>query len=210
MNSKFWMTFVVRIDLLQYTLGLSRNFNLRLVSPKYLRYIFVSLCSDNSLHLNPRLAIPKLQRARKLPPPVKSRHAKCPWYPWTERTSSNRWGYFRNLPHIPYKRVSKPWFPTAIPSAHPFVHQGREKPRRNPTPCSVRHPAGASSPTTRPQQHLDVAHPPYRMRIRHRSRRCCCRPKVKCLAYPSLQEKNVSGRNRRTNTKCTLTEVESG
>ena len=126
----------------------SRLFNPRLVSPKYLRYIFVSLCSDNSLHLNPRLAIPKLQRARKLPPPVKSRHAKCPWYPWTERTASNRWGYFRNLPHISDKRVSKPWFPTAIPSAHPFVHRGRENPRRNPTPCSVRHPAGASSPTT--------------------------------------------------------------
>ena len=44
----------------------------RLVSLKYLRYIFASLCSENSLHLNPRLAIPKLQRARKLPPPVKS------------------------------------------------------------------------------------------------------------------------------------------
>ena len=50
----------------------SRLFNPRLVSPKYLRYIFVSLCSDNSLHLNPCHAIPKLQHARKLPPPVKS------------------------------------------------------------------------------------------------------------------------------------------
>ena len=147
MNSKFWMTFVVRIDLVQCTLGLSGNFNPRLVSPKYLRYIFVSLCSDNSLHLNPRLAIPKLQRARKLPPPVKSRHAKCPWYPWTERTASNRWGYFHNLPHISDKRVPKPCFPTPIPSAHPFVHRGRENPR-SPTPSSVRHPAGASSPTT--------------------------------------------------------------
>ena len=57
-------------------------------------------------------------------------------------------GYFRNFPHISDKRVSKPWFPTAIPSAHPFVHRGRENPRRNPTPCSVCHPAGASSPTT--------------------------------------------------------------
>ena len=62
----------VRIDLVQYTLGLSGNFNPRLVTPKYLRYIFVSLCSDNSLHLNPRLPIPKLQCARKLPPPAKS------------------------------------------------------------------------------------------------------------------------------------------
>ena len=70
----------------------SRLFNPHLVSLKYLRYIFVSLCSDNSLHLNPRLAIPKLQRARKFPPPVKSRHTKCPWYPWTERTASNWWG----------------------------------------------------------------------------------------------------------------------
>ena len=42
---------------------------------------------------------------------------------------------------------SKPWFPTAIPSAHPFIHRGRENPR-SPTPSSVRHPAGASSPTT--------------------------------------------------------------
>ena len=58
------MTFVGRIDLVQYTLGLSGDFNPRLVSPKYLRYIFVSLCSDNSLHLNPRLAILKLQRAK--------------------------------------------------------------------------------------------------------------------------------------------------
>ena len=65
------MTFVVRIDLVQYMLGLSGNFNPRLVSPKYLRYIFVSLCSDNSLHLNPRLDIPKLQHARKLPPHVR-------------------------------------------------------------------------------------------------------------------------------------------
>ncbi len=37
------MTFVVRIDLVQHTLGLSGNFNPRLVSPKYLRYIFVSV-----------------------------------------------------------------------------------------------------------------------------------------------------------------------
>ena len=42
------MTFVGHIDLVQYTLGLSGNFNPRLVSPKYLRYIFVSLCGVNS------------------------------------------------------------------------------------------------------------------------------------------------------------------
>ena len=46
--------------------------NPRLVTPKYLRYIIVSLCSDNSLHLNPHLSIPKLQCVRKLPPHVKS------------------------------------------------------------------------------------------------------------------------------------------
>ena len=57
-------------------------------------------------------------------------------------------GYFRNLPHISDKHVSKPWFPTAIPSAHQFIHRGRENPRRNPTPCSVRRPVGASSSTT--------------------------------------------------------------
>ena len=104
----------------------SRLFNPRLVSPKYLRYIFVSLCSDNSLHLNPCLAIAKLQRAK---------------------TPTSYEIPTREI-HISDKRVSKPWFPTAIPSAHPFVHRGRENPRRNPTPCSVRHPAGASSPTT--------------------------------------------------------------
>ena len=54
----FFSSTEVRIDLVQYTLGLSGNFNPRLVTPKYLRYIFVSLCSDNSLHPNPRLAIP--------------------------------------------------------------------------------------------------------------------------------------------------------
>ena len=32
-----------------------RLFNPRLVTPKYFRYIFVSLCSENSLHPNPRL-----------------------------------------------------------------------------------------------------------------------------------------------------------
>ena len=56
-----------------------------------------------------------------------------------ELPSTNRWGYFRNLPHISDKRVHKPWFPTPIPSAHLFIHQGRKTP----------HPvAGASAPTT--------------------------------------------------------------
>src|SRR3990170_8769111 len=34
-----------------------------------------------------------------------------------EPPSSNRWGYFRNLPHISDKHVPKPWFPPPIPSA---------------------------------------------------------------------------------------------
>ena len=73
---------------------------------------------------------------------------EMPVVPLNRKNRLKSWGYFRNLPHISDKRVSKPWFPTAIPSAHPFIHRGRENPRRNLTPCSVRHPAGASSPTT--------------------------------------------------------------
>ena len=46
-------------------------------------------------------------------------------------------GYFRNLPHISDKRVPKPCFLTPIPSPHPFVHRGRENPRRSPTPSSA-------------------------------------------------------------------------
>src|SRR3990170_6492906 len=64
-----------------------------------------------------------------------------------EPPSSNRWGYFRNLPHISDKRVPKPWFPPPIPSAHPFVHRSRENPR-SPTPSSAHHLARDSSPTT--------------------------------------------------------------
>ena len=36
-------------------------------------------CSQNSRLHNPHLAIPKLQRARKLPPAAKSRHVKSPF-----------------------------------------------------------------------------------------------------------------------------------
>ena len=56
-------------------------------------------------------------------------------------------GRFTPSGNIP-NSVPKPWFPTSIPSAHPFIHRGRENPRRNPTPCSVLHPAGAYSPMT--------------------------------------------------------------
>ena len=73
---------------------------------------------------------------------------EMPVVPLNRKNRLKSVGYFRNLPHISDKRVSKPWFPTAIPSAHPFIHGGRENPRRIPTPFSVRHPVGASSPTT--------------------------------------------------------------
>ena len=75
---------------------------------------------------------------------------EMPVIPLNRKNRLKSVGYFRNLPHILDKSVPKPWFPTAIPSAHPFVHRGRENPRLSPTPCSVRHPAGASSPTTSP------------------------------------------------------------
>ena len=45
----------------------SRLFNPRLFSPKYLRYIFVSLCSDNSLHLNPTPCYSKITTRAKTP-----------------------------------------------------------------------------------------------------------------------------------------------
>ena len=72
---------------------------------------------------------------------------EMPVVPLNRKNRLNQLGYFRNLPHISDKRVPKPWFLTPIPSAHPFVHRGRENPR-SPTPSSVCHPAGASSPTT--------------------------------------------------------------
>ena len=126
----------------------SRLFNPRLVTPKYLRYIFVSLCSEYSLHLNPCLAIPKLQRV-KTTTSCEIPTSEMPVIPLNRknRLAQIGGGYFRNLPHISDKCVPKPWFPTPIPSAHPFVHRGRENPR-SPTPSFVRHPAEASSPTT--------------------------------------------------------------
>ena len=165
------MTYVVHIDLVQYTLGLSGNFNPRLVSLKYLRYIFVSLCSDNSLHLNPRLAIPKLQPARKLPPPVKSRHAKCPWYPEPKEPPQIGGGTFVTYPT--FRTSTSLSHGSPVPS-HPPTHSYTEAAKtRDETP----HPApSATQPEPlprrrRPQQHLDVPHPPYRMRIRRRSHR---------------------------------------
>ena len=89
----FWLR-EVRIDLVRTSTIL---LHVRLV-PKnqpascYIPKIQIS-CSQNWRLHNPRLAIPKLQRTRKLPPAAKSRHAKSPFQPWAERAaSSNRWG----------------------------------------------------------------------------------------------------------------------
>ena len=109
----------MRIDLVQYTLGLSGNFNPRLVTPEYLRYIFISLCSENSLHLNPRLAIPNYnarENSHLLRNPD-TRNARDTPEP-KEPPSSNLWGYFHNLPHISDKRVPKPWFRWCLLSWH--------------------------------------------------------------------------------------------
>ena len=89
----------------------------------------------------------KITTRAKTPTSCEIPTREMPVVPLNQRTASNRWGHFRNLPHISDKRVPKPWFPTLIPSAHPCVHRGRENPR-SPTPSSVHHPARASSPTT--------------------------------------------------------------
>ena len=93
----------VRIVFFWYTLSLfSRNFKPRLVMPKFQASVSVYRAAKlpplqpapcypeifniylclvvlrQILHLNPRLAIPKLQHAQKLPPPAKSQHVKCP------------------------------------------------------------------------------------------------------------------------------------
>ena len=82
-----------------------------------------------------------------------------------------RWGYAGNIPYISDKRVPKLGSP--LPS-HPPTHSYTEAAKtRDETP----HPApSATQPEPlprrrRPQQHLDVPHPPYRMRIRRRSGR---------------------------------------
>ena len=69
----------VRIDLVRT----STILHVRLVpkiqpAPCYIPKVQI-LCSQNWRLHNPRLAIPKLQRARKLPPAAKSRHAKSPF-----------------------------------------------------------------------------------------------------------------------------------
>ena len=75
----FWLT-EVRIDLVCTSTIL---LHVRLVpkiqpAPCYIPKIQIS-CSQNWCLHNPRLAIPKLQCARKLPPAAKSRHAKSPF-----------------------------------------------------------------------------------------------------------------------------------
>ena len=44
----------------------------------------------------------------------------------------------------------------------------------------------------------------------HRTRRCCCRPKMKCLAYPSQDSSKYEWKNGENYTKCTLTDVKNG
>ena len=163
------MTFVVRIDLVQYTLGLSGNFNPRLVSPKYLRYIFVSLCSDNSLHLNPRLAIPKLQRV-KTPTSCEIPTRKMPVIPLNRKNCLAQIGGGTFITYPTFWTSASLSHGSPLPS-HPPTHSYTEagKTREAPHP-----PPSAAQPEPlprrhRPHQHLDVPHPSYRMRIRCRS-----------------------------------------
>ena len=74
----FWLR-EVRIDLVRT----STILHVRIVpkiqpAPCYIPKIQIS-CSQNWRLHNPCLAIPKLQRARKLPPAAKSRQAKSPF-----------------------------------------------------------------------------------------------------------------------------------
>ena len=42
----------------------------------------------------------------------------------------------------------------------------------------------------------------------HRTRRCCCRPKVKCLAYPSQDSSKYEWEKEKNLYQCTLTDVD--
>ena len=68
----------------------------------------------------------KITTRTKTPTSCEIPTREMPVVPLNRKKRLNRWGYFRNLPHISDKRVPKPWFPTSIPSAHPYVHRGRE------------------------------------------------------------------------------------
>ena len=120
-------------------------------APCYPKIFQIYLCLVVLRQLPPSQPAPcysEITTRAKTPPSCEIPTREMLMIPLNRKNRLKSVGYFRNLPHISDKRVPKPWFPTPIPSAHPFVHRGRENPRRTPTPCSVRHPAGASSPTT--------------------------------------------------------------
>ena len=80
-NSFIFSLREVRIDLVRT----STILHVRLLPkiqpvPCYIPKIQISCPQNWRLH-SPRLAIPKLQRARKLPPAAKSQHAKSPFNP---------------------------------------------------------------------------------------------------------------------------------
>ena len=87
-----------------------------------------------------------------------------------EPPSSNRWGYIHNLPHILASASLSHGSPLpSHPPTHSYTEAGKTREAPHPPPPSIQ-----PEPLPRryhPQQHLDVPHPPYWMRIRYRSRR---------------------------------------
>ena len=119
-------------------------------APCYPEIFKINLCLVVLRQLPPSQPAPcysKITTRAKPPTSCEIPTCEMPVIPLNRKNRLKSVGYFHNLPHISDKRVPKPWFPTPIPSAHPFVHRGRENPR-SPTPSSIRHPAGASSLTT--------------------------------------------------------------
>ena len=107
----FWLR-EVRIDLVRTSTILLHVTLVPKIQPAscYIPKIQIS-CSQNWRLHNPRLAIPKLQHARKLPPAAKSRHAKSPSNPEPKGPLVQiGGGYFCNTPYILDKRVPKSWF----------------------------------------------------------------------------------------------------
>ena len=134
------------------------------------------------LQPTPRLVIPKFGCARELPPRPKlllqPRHAKSPFYP-----SAGNEAPRRGVKTGGGTLVTYPTFRTsaslslAPPSpSPPPPHSYTEAAKTRETPrSSVGLPTAAQPETLprlcRPPQQLAVPHPPYRMRIRCRSRR---------------------------------------
>ena len=100
-----------------YTLGLSRNFNPHLVSPKYLRYIFFLVVLRQLPPSQPAPCYSKITTHAKTPTSCEIPTREMPVVPLNQRTASNRWGYFCNTPYILDKRVPKSCF---TPSHRPF------------------------------------------------------------------------------------------